>query len=86
MATTGMRNRSLCFEKRNVYRDKYDNVYIVRQEALRKMEHERGKGMYQEGKRRGMNSELWAQHHYEDNKAGVKKRGESELSTEAEYV
>jgi hypothetical protein len=30
-------------EKRNIYREKYDNAYIVRQEALRKMEHEREK-------------------------------------------
>jgi len=27
-------------EKRNIYREKYENAYIVRQEALRKMEHE----------------------------------------------
>jgi hypothetical protein len=50
------------------------------------MEHEREKGDVLKGKRRGIELWTWAQYHYEDNKAGEKKRGERELSTGAEYV
>ena len=45
MVMTGMRNSPRSTpERRNIYREKYENAHIVRQEALRKMEHEREKG------------------------------------------